>query len=386
MNPSRRGTPDFLLLLMTLGLIAFGLLMVYSASSMSASYYYDGDSLHYIKRQAIAVGLGLFAMILCMNIHYSKLKKLAVPIFLIVLTMLFLVPFLGTPFNGAKSWFVLGPLNLQPAEFGKLAIIVYLAALINKKGEKFYEFKKGLLPTLIIVGLYCGLIMLQPDFGSCMVLAMISALVILVGGANLKHFFAIGGCGLILAFLVAVLSLLTGKSDFRTGRLTAFLDPWSDPLYTGYHITQSLMAFGHGGIAGAGFGQSIQKLGFLPAPHNDFIFAIIGEELGFIGSALFLLFYLLFLWRGIIISLRCSDSFGSLVGVGIMGMIGIQALINLGGVTNSIPLTGVTLPFISYGGSSILMLMASIGIVLGLSREQNKFEQEESQGNSFRGK
>jgi cell division protein FtsW len=386
MNPSRRGTPDFLLLLMTLGLIAFGLLMVYSASSMSAITYFDGDSWHYIKRQAIAVGLGLFAMILCMNIHYSKLKKLAVPIFLIVLVLLFLVPLLGNNVNGARSWFALGPLNIQPAEFGKLAIILYLAMLINKKGEKFYEFKKGLLPTLVIVGLYCGLIMLQPDFGSCMVLAMISALVILVGGANLKHFFALGAGGVVLASFVVVIPLLVHRTDFRTGRLSSFLDPWADPLNSGYHITQSLMAFGHGGIAGAGFGQSIQKLGFLPAPHNDFIFAIIGEELGFIGSTLFLLFYLLFLWRGILISLRCSDSFGSLVGVGIMGMIGIQALINLGGVTNSIPLTGVTLPFISYGGSSILVLMASMGIVLGISREQNKFDAEESQGNGVRGK
>jgi len=179
-----------------------------------------------------------------------------------------------------------------------------------------------------------------------------------------------------VASLVVVIPFLSGNSDYRSARITSFMDPWADASNTGWQITQSLMAFGHGGIWGAGFGQSIQKLGFLPAPHNDFIFAIIGEELGFIGCALFLLFYLLFLWRGILISLRCKDPFGSLVGVGIMGMIGIQALINLGGVTNTIPLTGVTLPFISYGGSSILVLMASIGIVIGLSREQNKDETE----------
>jgi cell division protein FtsW len=235
-----------------------------------------------------------------------------------------------------------------------------------------------MLPTLVIIGLYCGLIMLQPDFGSTVVLALIAATVILLGGANLKHFFTLSLFGIFLASLVVVIPFLANHENFRSDRITAFLDPWADPLKSGYHITQSLMAFGHGGINGTGFGQSIQKLGFLPAPHNDFIFAIIGEELGFIGSSFFLLFYLLFLWRGILICLRCKDSFGSLVGVGIMGMIGIQALINLGGVTNTIPLTGVTLPFISYGGSSILVLMASIGIVLGLSREQNKDEAEPS--------
>jgi cell division protein FtsW len=375
MNPSRRGTPDFLLLIMTFALIAFGLLMVYSASSMSASLYYQ-DSLHFIKRQAIAVALGLILMMFFMNVHYSKLKKWAVPLFLLVLIMLLLVPFIGVENKGATSWFALGPLNLQPAEFAKLSLIIYLTALIHKKGERFYEFKKGLLPTLIIIGLYCGLIMLQPDFGSTIILGLIAALVILVGGANLKHFFSLTICGLLLASLVVLIPFLKDQNTFRSDRISAFLNPWADPLGSGYHITQSLMAFGHGGISGTGFGQSIQKLGFLPAPHNDFIFAIIGEELGFIGSSLFLLFYLLFLWRGILISLRCKDSFGSLLGVGIMGMIGIQALINLGGVTNTIPLTGVTLPFISYGGSSILVLMASIGIVLGLSREQNKDEAE----------
>jgi cell division protein FtsW len=373
MNPTRRGTPDFMLLIMTLVLISFGMLMVYSASSMSASYYY-GDSFHFIKRQAIAVALGLILMLFFMNVHYSKLKKWAVPLFVLVLLSLFLVPFIGVDIKGAKSWFSLGPLNLQPAEFAKLALIIYLSALIHKKGEQFYEFKKGLLPTLIIVGLYCGLIMLQPDFGSTIVLGLIAAFVIFAGGANLKHFFSLSICGLALISLVALVPLLTNSGNYRSDRISSFLDPWADSSDTGYQITQSLMAFGHGGINGAGFGQSIQKLGFLPQPHNDFIFAIIGEELGFIGSSLFLIFYLLFIWRGILIALRCKDSFGSLIGVSIMGMIGIQALINLGGVTNSIPLTGVTLPFISYGGSSILMLMASIGIVLGLSREQNKEE------------
>ena len=374
MSSTRKGSPDFLLLFMTLVLIAFGLLMVYSASSLSASYNYEGDSLHYMKRQIAAVVLGLVAMVFCMNIHYTTLRKLTLPFFFIVLVMLVLVPFIGIEMKGARSWFSLGPFNLQPAEFAKLSVILYLSALITKKGERFYNFKNGLLPAIIVVGLNVFLIFLQPDFGTCMVLTLSAALVILVGGANLKHLFLLGIGAVFFALLIIIYPILIGSSDHRLARITSFLHPEKDPLFTGFHILQSLYAFGHGGFYGAGFGQSIQKLGFLPGPHNDFIFAIIGEELGFVGSTAFLLFYLLFILRGIIIALRCPEIYGKLVGIGIIGLIGIQALVNLGGVTKSIPLTGVTLPLISYGGSSILVTIASMGILLGISREQNRID------------
>lgn len=374
MNPPSRGTPDFLLLFLTLALVAFGLLMVFSASSMSNSYFYQGDALYFTKKQALAIGMGLFGMIVCMNLKYSLMKKWAFPLLFGVIAALFLVPFVGKGVNGARSWFALGPLRLQPAEFAKLAVILHLSALIAKKGEKFRDFKKGLMPSLVIVGLVCFLIMLQPDLGSTITLVGIALLVIVVGGANLKHIFVLGAGGAACAGIGLALLFLAnpGYSSYRLARFTSFINPWEDERGSGYQIINSLYAFGHGGLTGAGFGQSIQKLHYLPAPHNDFIFSIIGEELGFIGSALFLLVYLLFLWRGIIVSLRCSDTFGCLTGMGIMGMIGIQALINLGGVTNSIPLTGVTLPLISYGGSSMLVTLTSIGILLGISREQNK--------------
>lgn len=382
MNQPRRGTPDFLFLFLTLVLVAFGLLMVFSASSMSNSYYYAGDALYFTKRQALSIILGLVGMFVCMNMHYSRLKKWAVPFFFIILVMLFLVPFVGVGRNGARSWFLIGPLQLQPAEFAKLGIILYLSALISRKQEKFRSFKKGLLPALMTVGLVGGLIMLQPDLGSTMLVVLTAFLVILVGGADLRQILFLGTSFGVIGSLGLGLYFLTHRNvaSYRLDRFTAYLNPWADEKGSGYHIIQSLYAFGHGGLTGAGFGKSIQKLHYLPAPHNDFIFSIIGEELGFIGAFLFLLVYLLFIWRGIVVALRCQDTFGSLVGVGIMGMIGIQALINLGGVTQTIPLTGVTLPLISYGGSSMLVTLTSLGILLGISREQNKLAAEEDAG------
>lgn len=375
MNPPRRGTPDYLLVLLTLGLTGFGLLMVFSASSMSAIYHWEGNALYYTQKQVLGIILGIVGMIITMNIHYTKLKKLTLPFAFAVLVVLVLVPFVGKDVNGARSWFKIGPLQLQPAEFAKVAIVMYLAALISKKQDKFRQFKNGLLPALFMIALVSGLILLQPDLGSTIVLCLGALLVLIVGGANLKHLALLGAAGTALASLIGAVAVLAKPdllSSYRIARITTYLDPWADAKGDGYHIVQSLYAFGHGGFTGAGFGQSIQKLHFLPAPHNDFIFAIIGEELGFIGGALFLLTYLLLIWRGIIVSLRCTDTYASLVGVGIIGTIGIQALINLGGVTNSIPLTGVTLPLISYGGSSMLVTLSSMGILLGISREYNK--------------
>lgn len=379
MNPQRRGTPDYLLLFLTLALAAFGLLMVFSASSMSATYYMDGDSLFYTKKQALGIILGVIGMIITMNMRLTKLKHWTLPFFLAVLAALLLVPFLGVDVKGARSWFRIGPLQLQPAEFAKVGIVMYLALIISKKQDKFRSFKKGLLPALIAVGLVAGLIMKQPDLGSTVVLVSGAMLVIIVGGANLKHIGFLAAAGSAVLSIVIMILFLADPDfagSYRVARITAFLDPWADERDTGFHIVQSLYAFGHGGFTGAGFGQSIQKLHFLPAPHNDFIFAIIGEELGFIGGALFLLVYLLFIWRGIIVALRCTDLYASLLGIGIIGTIGIQALVNLGGVTNTIPLTGVTLPLISYGGSSVLVTLTAMGILLGISRDYNRAAEE----------
>ncbi|NOV03286.1 putative lipid II flippase FtsW [Paenibacillus planticolens] len=374
MNPPRRGTPDFLLLFLTFLLVCFGLAMVFSASSMTSAYRWD-DPWLFTRKQLIAVGIGVVGMLFCMNVHYTKLKKLVIPAFFFVVLGLVFVIFTSKA-NGASSWYTLGRYGIQPTEFAKLIVILYLASLISNKDEKFRSFRKGLLPAILVVAFVCGLILLQPDFGSCMILLMCSVIVIMVGGSNLKHIFGIGAIFAVLASLGLVLYLLLGDTgnNFRINRLTSFMDPFADPQGSGLQVVQSLYAFGHGGFAGAGFGQGIQKLHYLPEAHNDFIFAIIGEELGFIGSSLFILIYLFFIWRGLLIAVRCPDIFGMLSGVGIMVMFAIQAFINIGGVTGTIPLTGVTLPFISAGGSSMMVSLIGMGIVLGISREQSHKE------------
>lgn len=374
MNPPRRGTPDFLLLLLTFALVCFGLAMVFSASSMTSAYY--GDPWAFTKKQLIAVFIGTILMFFCMNLHYTKLKKLVIPAFFFIVIALIFVIFTAEA-NGAASWFTLGKFGIQPTEFAKLIVILYLASLISNKDEKFRNFKKGLLPALIVVCFVCGLIMLQPDLGSCMILFVCSAIVIMVGGSNLKHIFLLGTSFVTLGAIGLSLYMLKGGSastNYRISRLTSFMDPFSDPQDSGHQVVQSLYAFGHGGVTGAGFGQGIQKLHYLPEAHNDFIFAIIGEELGFIGSSLFILVFIFFIWRGILIAVRCPDMFGMLSGVGIMVMFAFQAFINIGGVTGTIPLTGVTLPFISAGGSSMMVSLVSMGIILSISREQSHKE------------
>ncbi|KOR90627.1 putative lipid II flippase FtsW [Paenibacillus solani] len=381
----KRGTPDFQLLILTLLLVGFGLVMVFSSSSSLAVFKFN-DPLYFTKRQVAFSILGIFVMFVAMNINYKKYKKLFIPVFFLTLLLLILVVIIGSATNGATSWFNLGKLGIQPTELAKIATIVYLAALITKKGERIRQWKGGFFPVLIIVGIVAGLIMLQPDFGSCFILVATSGLLIYAGGASLKH---ILGCislvalGLVLTLGVGSLFSSGGgdqeqaSKDYKMGRIEAFMDPFHDESDTGYNLVQSLIAIGQGGVTGAGYGESVQKLHYLPNPYNDFIFSVIGEEFGFIGTAIFLLLYLYFILRGIIVSLRCSDPFGTLTGVGIMGLIAIQAFINIGGVTNTIPITGVTLPFISYGGSSLLVMMLSMGIVLSISRDSNRPMKEE---------
>ncbi|RED86280.1 MULTISPECIES: putative lipid II flippase FtsW [Cohnella] len=375
----QRGAPDFLLLILTLLLVGFGLVMVFSASSSMAvtKPAYNNDAFYFLKRQLMWVGLGTFIMLVLMNIHFQKYKKLFMLFFIGTLVLLALVPIIGETRNGAKSWFGVGSFGIQPTEFAKLAIILYLAAIIAKKDEKFRDFKKGLLPVMIVVGFFAFLIMLQPDFGSCAILVMCASAIVVAGGSNLKHIMLSSAVLIGLAALGTSVYLLLNPDagfGFRGDRFTAFLDPLADPQGSGYHLNRSLQAFGHGGLMGAGLGNSVQKLFYLPYAYNDFIFAVIGEELGFIGTTVFILFYVLFLWRALIVALRCPDIYGTLVGIGIVSLIAIQALINMGGVSGAIPITGVTLPFISYGGSSMLMLLAGMGILLSVSREYNRLE------------
>lgn len=379
-----KGTPDFQLLVLTLLLVGFGVVMVFSASSNTAavSKDFNFDAFYFVKRQLMWAVLGFIAMLIAMNIPYQFYKKWFLPLFIVTAVLLLLVPYFGVSINGARSWFRLGKISLQPTEIAKIAIVLYLSALITKKGEKFREFKRGLFPVMIIVGFVIGLIMLQPDFGSAFILAITAGIIVIAGGANLKHIFNCALVGLLGVITVLGINMLIPSSGtdggYRMGRIQSWLDPFHDAQNASYNLLQSLKAIAHGGWTGAGFGQSIQKLLYLPYPYNDFIFAVIAEELGFIGTTIFLCFYAYFIFRGLLIALRCPDIFGTLVGVGIIGNIAIQAFINIGGVTRTIPITGVTLPFISSGGTSLFITMASVGILLSISREWNRVSQEKT--------
>lgn len=383
---TKRGTPDFQLLILTLLLVGFGLVMVFSSSSSIAiaNKNFNNDALFFTKKQLMWAVIGLVGMFFAMNIRFNKYKKLYAPFFLLTTVLLLIVLVAGKKVNGARSWIEIIGFSVQPAEFAKIAIILYLAALITKKGERFRDLKTGYIPVLVIVGFIAGLIMLQPDFGTCFILVSTCGLVIYAGGASMKHIMG----SILLVVLGAALALGANalfssmsspddsstvsvkevKQNYKIGRIQAFLNPLSDPTDGSLNLYRSLVAIGDGGITGSGIGQGTMKLHYLPNAYNDFIFSVIGEELGFVGTALFLLVYLYFIWRGIIVSLRCPDPFGTLVGIGIMGLIAIQAFINIGGVTQTIPVTGVTLPFISYGGTSLFVMMVAMGILLSISR------------------
>lgn len=365
-----RGRPDFPILILTLFLVGFGIVIVYSASSVFSLDKFGTDT-YFMKKQVMWAIIGLIFMLFTMNIPYTFYKKhfVGIAFFVFLLLAAVLIPGIGIVRNGARSWINLGIGSLQPAEFAKLAVIIYLAALISKKGEHIRDIKKGLIPVFVIVGVFCGIIAIQPDFGSAAILGMTALAVIIAGGANLKHLVLPGILAGIVGFLFVFLS------PYRWSRLQNVGDPWADGLDglgTGYQLAHSYFALAHGGITGVGFGKSIEKYLYLPEVQTDFIFAIMGEELGFIGASIFMLVYLLFLWRVLIITLRVKDTFATLVGIGVVSMIFIQAFINIGGVTGLIPITGVPLPFISYGGSSLLLNMISIGIILSISRENYK--------------
>jgi cell division protein FtsW len=374
---SRRGTPDFLLLLMTFMFVGFGIVMVFSASSAEAAYEY-GDAMFFTKKQIAAAGIGAVLMFALMNMPYKIWKKAYLPFFLIVVGLLVYVltiPTAGQP----RSWIDLGFFSIQPSEFAKLAIVMYLASLIMRKGEKMSLLRTGLLPIVLVVGVVATLILMQPDFGSTIVFLLSASFLIVVGGAKMQHIIMGISVVVISAALLwggTLLSNMNLQDEYQLKRISCYLDPWHDPQGWCWQHVQAELAFGHGGLTGAGFGQSIQKLFYLPEAQNDFIFAIIGEEFGFLGVTLFILFLIFFLWRGIQVALRCRDPFGTLLGIGIVGMIGIQAFINIGGVARAIPMTGITLPFISSGGSSLLVSMMSMGILLNISRENNSIADE----------
>lgn len=361
--PTKKATPDLILMIVTFTLLAIGLIMVYSASAIWADYKFH-DSFFFAKRQLLFAGVGIVAMFFVMNIEYWTWKNLAKVILIIcfVLLILVLIPGIGNVRNGSRSWIGVGAFSIQPSEFMKLAMIAFLAKYLSENQRYITSFKKGLVPSLGLVFLAFGMIMLQPDLGTGTVMVGTCIVMIFVAGAKIRHFVGLGLLG-VLGFAGLIIS-----APYRIKRITSFLDPWSDPQDSGFQIIQSLYAIGPGGLFGLGLGQSRQKFFYLPEPQTDFIFAILAEELGFIGGSFILLLFALLLWRGIRIALGAPDLFGSFLAVGIIAMIAIQVMINIGVVTGLMPVTGITLPFLSYGGSSLTLMLVAIGVLLNISR------------------
>lgn len=360
---TKKSTPDFILIAVTLSLLAVGLIMVYSASAVWATYKFD-DSFFFAKRQLLFAGVGVMAMFFIMNVDYWTWRTWAKTLVIVcfVLLVLVLIPGVGLERNGSQSWIGVGAFSIQPSEFMKFAMITFLAKFLSEHQKKITSFKQGLVPSLSLVFVAFGMIMLQPDLGTGTVMIGTCIIMIFVAGARVSHFAALGLVG-VAGFVALVLS-----APYRIKRITSFLNPWEDPLGTGFQIIQSLYAIGPGGLFGLGLGQSRQKFFYLPEPQTDFIFAILSEELGFIGGSLVLLLFSLLLWRGIRIALGAPDLYGSFLGVGIIAMIAIQVMINIGVVTGLMPVTGITLPFLSYGGSSLTLMLAAVGVLLNISR------------------
>ncbi|AXI08998.1 stage V sporulation protein E [Oceanobacillus zhaokaii] len=357
-----KNKPDFLLLTIILILLASGMVMVFSSSYIWAEYKFD-DAFYYLKRQILFAGVGVVAMFSFMFIPYSTWKRYSRAILLVcfVLLLLVLIPGVGLVRGGAQSWIGVGAFSIQPSEFMKLGLIIFLSGLLATSQKYITSLRKGFIPCLLLVFTAFGLIMLQPDLGTGLVLVLTCMVMIFVAGAKLSHFFGLAALGMI------GFALLIASAPYRISRITAFLDPWEDPLGDGFQIIQSLYAIGPGGLMGLGLGNSLQKYFYLPEPQTDFIFAILAEELGYIGAFFTIGLFLLLLWRGIKISLEAPDLFGRFLALGIVVMLTVQAMINISVVIGLIPVTGITLPFLSYGGSSLTLTLCSVGILLNVS-------------------
>ena len=350
--------------LTALVLTCVGIVMVYSASSVAAQAQYH-DGAFFLKRQIIYALIGLAAMSVAWKVHYAKLRRWTVPLLAVtvVAVIIVLFPHIGRVAGGARRWLPLGGVfNFQPAELAKLGMILYLSNFLANRGPRAREFGSGLLPPLIVFLILAVAILKQPDLGSVLILAMITGVMLFVGGARLGHLLALG-CAAVPAVFVVVM-----HASYRSSRLLAFLDPWKDPQRSGFHIIQSLLALGSGGVTGLGLGHSTQKFFYLPERHTDFIFAIIGEELGLAGAVVVLILFMLLAVWGYRISSRLPDRYGILLTTGLTTMLVGQAALNIGVVSGAVPITGVPLPFISFGGSSLVFSYLAIGILLNVSQ------------------
>lgn len=359
---------DYFLFISVILISIFGIIMIYSASSIWAEFKYQ-DAFKYVKQQGLFFVIGILAMLFASKIDLEFLRKKANLILGIcfILLVLVLIPGIGTVRNGSRSWFGIGGLGVQPSEFAKLGLIIFASKYLARNQKSMGDIKKGALPIFLVIGIFFVLIMLEPDFGTAMVMALTLIALIFASGLKISFFVKLGVLGLagIVALIIA--------APYRMARIVSFLNPWSDPLGSGYQIIQSLYAIGPGGLLGQGFLNSRQKHFYLPEPQTDFIFSIISEEFGFLGVLIVCGFFFFIFYRMLRIALRSNDLFSKYLAFGLASLLFIQAALNLAVVVGLIPVTGVTLPFFSYGGSSLLISMISVGLVLNVSRKEYEF-------------
>ncbi len=357
---------DFWIFAAVILLLSLGTIMVFSSS-----YYFStkqsGDSFAYLKSQLLYMAASIFVLIVTMNFDYRKWGKIS-PLILMVsigLLILVLIPGVGQVRNGAQRWLGVGNKTIQPSEIAKIALIMFLSFSLSKRKEVLQSFTKGLLPYLGLIGFVSALVVIEPHLSGTLIIFITSCVVLFCAGAKISHFVTLA-MPVVMGAVVLVLI-----APYRFDRVKAWLNPFKYYRDEGWQTVQSLLAIGSGGLFGRGLGQSMQKYLYIPEPYNDYIFAVLAEELGFIGSLVVMLLFLVFVWRGIKVAMNAPDVFGSLMATGITSLIGLQFLFNVAVVTNSIPSTGISLPFFSYGGSALVFLMFGVGILLNISRFSN---------------
>src|SRR5581483_5341546 len=360
----RRPSADGSVLMLALLLAGIGLVMVFSASAVVAGNRFH-DPIYFLKRQLAWMLIGLLLLQIASRMDYMAWRRLAAPVLIItgILLIAVLIPHVGAVAKGARRWLRFGPISIQPAEMVKLVIVLYLAAYLSRKDSRLEEFATGFLPPLVVIGVLACLVLVQPDLGTVVVMGAVALGLLFLAGAPLRY---LGG---MLLGALPIVMLLILRSPYRRQRLMTFLEPWKDPTAGGFQVTQSFLAFGSGGSFGVGLGEGKQKLYFLPEAHTDFVLALIGEELGLVGTSAIILLFAIFLLKGFQIAGRARMPFGRHLGMGITLLVGIQALINAGVATGLLPTKGLTLPFVSYGGSSLVVNLVGVGLLLSISRD-----------------